>query len=143
MLSILIKSQFITFVDVSWQLKAFNSGTDMATNPWMDSRTPPKSNIKKLNSTPLTWGPPPINFKLILLYNVCNSHQPPQDWLSVSFNQLLTKRQNNFEAVKAMNFKVGFNMISNCLSTLNKQIPLQWLNLSLNSYKVKWKTLFF
>jgi hypothetical protein len=84
-----------------------------------------------------------LNYKhAILLYNVYNSHQPPQDWLSLNFNQILTRRQNNLEVIKTMNFKVGFNMISNRLSTLNKQIPLQWLNLSLNSYKVKCKTLF-
>ena len=59
-----------------------------------------------------------LNYKhAILLYNVYNSHQPPQDWLSLNFNQILTRRQNNFEVVKAMNFKVGFNMISNRLST--------------------------
>jgi hypothetical protein len=70
-------------------------------------------------------------------------YQPPQDWLFLNFNQILTRQQNNFEVVKTMNFKVSFNMISSRLSTLNKQIPLQWLNLSLNSYKVKCKTLFF
>jgi hypothetical protein len=67
-----------------------------------------------------------LNYKYaILAFNVFNSHQPPQDWLSINFNQILTRRQNNFEFVKTMNFKVGFEMISNCLSTLNKQIPLQ------------------
>ena len=78
----------------------------------------------------------------ILLFNVYNSHQPSQDWLSLNFHQILTRRQTNFEIVKSMNFKVGYNMISNRLSTLNKQIPLQWLNLSLSSYKLKCKTLF-
>jgi len=117
-------------------------------NKSMDGfQNPPKKQHKKIKLHALNLRATPNQFlnytHAILLYNVYNSHQPPQDWLSLSFNQLLTTMQNNFEVVKAMNFKVGFNMISNCLSTLNKQIPLQWLNLSLNSYKVKWKTLFF
>ncbi len=46
-----------------------------------------------------------LNYKYaILLYNVYNSHQPLQDWLSLNFNQILTRRQNNFEVVKTMNF---------------------------------------
>jgi len=63
-----------------------------------------------------------------------NGTEIPTSILADTFAEIFDKKYDNI---------LYFNMISNRLITLNKQIPLQWLNLSLNSYKVKCKTLFF
>jgi hypothetical protein len=73
----------------------------------------------------------------ILLYKIYNRGEPPKD-----FNQVLPGRQTYFAAIKDQNFKIGSNILSNRLTTLNHRIPLQWLNLSIDTFKVKCKTLF-
>ena len=40
------------------------------------------------------------------------------------------------------NRKVGINCLANRLTVINNKIPLNWLNLSLDTYKVKCKKLF-
>ena len=44
-------------------------------------------------------------------------------------------------SLKNNNFKVGINGLSNRFYLLNNKIPLEWLNLSLNTFKVKCKKL--
>jgi hypothetical protein len=78
----------------------------------------------------------------ILLYKIYNRGEPPKDWLALNFNQVLPRRQTYFAAIKDQNFKIGSNILSNRLTTLNHKIPLQWLNLSIDTFKVKCKTLF-
>ena len=78
----------------------------------------------------------------VLLFKVYNDKNPPKDWLTLNFQQVLTRRQEMFEIIRNQNYKIGNNMISNRLSILNKLIPLHWLNLSLSSYKVKCKSIF-
>jgi hypothetical protein len=78
----------------------------------------------------------------ILLHKIYNRGEPPKDWLALNFNQVLPGRQTHFAAIKDLNFKIGNNILSNRLTTLNNKIPLQWLNLSIDTFKVKCKTLF-
>ena len=78
----------------------------------------------------------------ILLYKIYNRGEPPKDWLALNFNQVLPRRQTHFAAIKDQNFKIGNNILSNRLIILNNKIPLQWLNLSIETFKVKCKTLF-
>ena len=78
----------------------------------------------------------------IILFNLYNSQQPPRDWVSLNFNQVLTSRQTHFEITREQNYKIGANKISNRIAILNKQIPLAWLNLSKESFKTKAKLLF-
>ena len=78
----------------------------------------------------------------LLLYNLYNFQQPPKDWLSLNLNQVLTSRQTHFEIIRDQNYKIGSNKISNRIATLNKQIPLAWLNLSRESFKTKIKQLY-
>jgi hypothetical protein len=78
----------------------------------------------------------------ILLCKIYNRGDPPKDWLALNFNQVLPGRQTYFAAIKDQNFKIGSNILSNRLTTLNHKIPLQWLKLSIDAFKVKCKTLF-
>ena len=61
---------------------------------------------------------------------------------SVYINQILTSRQEHFFAIKTNKFKVGVNCLANRFYLLNGTIPLQWLNNSIDTFKVKmWKTI--
>jgi hypothetical protein len=71
----------------------------------------------------------------ILLYKIYNKGEPPKDWLALNFNQVLPGRQTHFAAIKDQNFKIGNNILSNRLTTINNKIPLQWLNLSIDTSK--------
>ena len=53
--------------------------------------------------------------------------------------QTLNSRQSNFNIIKSINYKVGNNILANRLSILNNKIALSDLNLSLDSFKCKYK----
>ena len=61
------------------------------------------------------------------------------EWVSLNFNQILTSRQTTFKSNKANSKRVGLNALANRLFILNGRIPLSWLNLSLDSFKLKCK----
>ena len=50
-----------------------------------------------------------------------------------------SNRQNKFSVSKTNNLKVGENILINRLSLINNRIPLEWLNLGYNCYKIKCK----
>ncbi len=62
------------------------------------------------------------------MHKIYNKGEPPKDWLALNFNQVLPEHQTNFAAIKVQNFKIGNNILSNRLTTINNKIPLQWLN---------------
>ena len=72
----------------------------------------------------------------LLLYRVLNHREPSNDWLMLNFNQTLTSRQSTFRTICSNNFKVGNNLLCNCLNILNNKVNLNWLNMLFNSYKV-------
>ena len=78
----------------------------------------------------------------ICLFKLCNVEFNKLEFVGLDFNQILTGRQSNFISSKSNNFKVGINALSNRFYLLNNKIPLQWLNLSLNAFKVYCKKLF-
>ena len=47
-----------------------------------------------------------------------------------------------FSTRRINKLKVGMNILSNRLTIINNKINLDWLNLSVDSYKVKCKRLF-
>ena len=75
----------------------------------------------------------------ILLHNLYSINLPQADWLDLNFNQILTSRQTSFKVIKSNNFLVGNNLITNRLATLNGKVDLKDLNLSLDSFKIKYK----
>ena len=78
----------------------------------------------------------------LLLYKIYNTQIPPMDWIELNFNQTLTSRETTFNAIKSNNTKIGNNILSARLTVINKKIKLDDLNLSLDSYKVKYKQVF-
>ena len=62
--------------------------------------------------------------------------EPVNDWIAQNFTQSLTSRQTKLRAMRSNKFKVGENLHSNCLCILNGEIESEWLNMSLDSYKV-------
>ena len=60
----------------------------------------------------------------------------------LNFNQLLTGRQTLFKTLKSNCYKVGLNSLSNRLYFLNDKIPLEWLNNSFSTFKIKCKKMF-
>ena len=83
-----------------------------------------------------------IRYKLSLcLYKLYNVLFNSKEFLRLNENQILTSQQTFFITGRSNNLKIGLNCLSNRLSLLNKTIPLNWLNESLCTYKVKCKKL--
>ena len=78
----------------------------------------------------------------LLLFNIFNNMKPTNDWIDLNFNQINSSRQSNFQIIQKSNFKIGNNILGIRLQILNNKIPLEWLNLSLNSFKLKCKAKF-
>ena len=72
----------------------------------------------------------------LLLYRTLNDEIPEADWLFLNFSQVITRRQNIFMIRKTNNFNVGLNVSNNKFHVLNGCIPLEWLNIPINSFKV-------
>ena len=84
-----------------------------------------------------------LNYKLsLMLFKVINENIPLDEWTHLNFSQTLTSRQTNFICNKNNVLKVGLNALTNRFHAINNKIPLEWLNLNINSFKVKCKNLF-
>ena len=75
----------------------------------------------------------------ILLHKLYNEQQPVTDWIELNTNQILTSRQTLFKITKSNAFKIGNNKLTTRLCILNNKVILQDLNMSLDSFKVKYK----
>ena len=78
----------------------------------------------------------------IQLHKVYNQTDPSLDWINLHFDQILTSRQTEFLISKTNKTKVGLNILSNRFAILNGLIPLRWLNLNIDTYKIHCKKLF-
>ena len=61
------------------------------------------------------------------------------EFTQLNFNQILTGRQVLFKTLKSNVYKVGINSLSNRLYYINDQIPLNLLNASISTFKIKCK----
>ena len=77
----------------------------------------------------------------IQLFKLYNTPLPTREWSYLNQNQFFTSRQTTFMSHKTNTYKVGLNALANRLTSLNGKIPLEWLNLSYQSYKIKCKNL--
>ena len=84
-----------------------------------------------------------MHYKLaIALYKLYNENSKDTiEFIALNVNQILTSRQTMFTIATVNKLKVGINALSNRLNVLNGKIPLNWLALSLDSYKVNCKKL--
>ena len=78
----------------------------------------------------------------ILLYKLYNTINSTSDWVKLNFQQTLTSRQVNFKISQTNCYRIGLNLICNRLTVLNNKIPLKWLSLSIESFKLKCKEKF-
>ena len=78
----------------------------------------------------------------IQLFKIYNNDNQSDDWIDLNFQQNFNARNDNIQIYDVSRLKVGKNLIINRLSILNGLIKLDWLNLGLNSFKIKMKQLF-
>ena len=78
----------------------------------------------------------------LLLFKIFNDHHRGKDWVNLNFNQNFSRRSEKFACTNRKNYKVGGNVASNRLTVINNLIPNAWLNLSLDTFKVKTKEFF-
>ena len=75
----------------------------------------------------------------ILLHKLYNNHSPNLEWVDLHYKQTLNPRHSYFNILKNINFKIGNNILTSRLTVLNRKIQLKDLNLSIQSFKVKYK----
>ena len=73
------------------------------------------------------------------LYKLYNRSDDRQDWIDLNFQQNFNNFINVFENSR---LKVGTNLLVNRMTCINGLINHDWMNPSLNSYKVKCKAIF-
>jgi hypothetical protein len=75
----------------------------------------------------------------IVLHKLYNQRQPLAEWVYLNFQHQFSIRGELFQVTKTNNSKVDESIMTNRLSLLNNLIPLTWLNLGLESFKIKLK----
>ena len=78
----------------------------------------------------------------IQLFKIYNSSITDENWMDMNIQQNFNARNKMFHINDCSKLLVGRNIISNRLTVLNNQGDLDWLNLSLNSFKLRVKDLF-
>ena len=88
----------------------------------------------------------PMNFAkyrlAIQLFKIYNGNDYNDDWLDMNRQQNFNARCDMFQISNCSNIKIGRNIMCNRLTVLNRQIKLDWLNLSLTAFKLKSKLKF-
>ena len=83
-----------------------------------------------------------MKYKLALcLFKMYNRDFNPVEFVTMNFNQIFTSRQSTFKILKNNRRKVGINSLANRFHLINDIIPFTWLNLSMESFKLKCKKL--
>ena len=84
-----------------------------------------------------------MNYKhSLLLYKLYNETHQSDDWLDLNWNQSFNNRCTKVRLFDTSNIRIGKNILSNRLTIINNQIEYDWLNKSLNSFKLICKLLF-
>ena len=78
----------------------------------------------------------------IQLYKSYNGFLLNDDWIDLNFQQNFNGRSNVFQISDNSNLRIGKNILMNRMDVLNNVIQLDWLNLSLISFKLKLKSIF-
>jgi hypothetical protein len=65
-----------------------------------------------------------------------------KDWLAMNFQHNFNNRNTTINLVDTLQFKIGKNLIPNKLLIVNRQIVIEFLNLSYLAIKIKSKNLF-
>ena len=78
----------------------------------------------------------------IPLYKTYNRYITDDDWLDMNFQQNFNARPSSVKINDFSNLKIGKNIMTNRLGVLNNVIDYDWLNLGLNTFKLRCKALF-
>ena len=78
----------------------------------------------------------------ITLYKLFKSQCPENDFISLNFQLIDNPRSTKLAFTKRLNYEVGKNILLNRMYELNNKIEKSWLNLGIDSYKIKCKFLF-
>ena len=73
----------------------------------------------------------------LLLFKLYNDTLQSEDW-----NQSFNNSSNKIRLFDTSNIRIGKNILSNRLTIMNNEIEFDWLNKSLNSYKLICKSQF-
>ena len=82
-------------------------------------------------------------FKLsLLLYKTLNSTTFSKDWLELTDQIVITRRQVTFDSFMKNNYKIGLNILTNRFNQLKHLIDLDDFNLDVIPFKLKMKRKF-
>ena len=94
---------------------------------------------KEKRAVPLDFG----RYKMaIQLYKIYNGVEMNSDWVDMNHQQNFNARSRMFQINDYSRLKIGRNILCNRLNELNNRVDLDWLNLSLISFKLKMKSIF-
>ena len=106
----------------------------------------PKDNISYIEMHKSTKRATPEMYNVykcaIQLFKLFNETNQTDEWCHLNLNIINTSRQKFFEIKLTNRTRIGLNSTCNKLHQLNGKIPLNWLNLSLNNFKLKCKNKF-
>ena len=78
----------------------------------------------------------------LLLFKIWNTDTYSQEWMTLNFQQNFNSRNSTVMIFDNSNLKVSKNLPTNRLKIINGLINFDWLNLSMNTYKIKCKHMF-
>ena len=78
----------------------------------------------------------------LMLFKLTISHEPSREWVNLNWQQTITSRQKHIKVYSASRFRIGGNIMANRFHILNGKILFDWLNLSLECFKIRSKELF-
>ena len=76
------------------------------------------------------------------MFKLYNDEDNGDDWMDINFNQYFNNRCDKIKFFDVSKTKIGRNLLSNRIATINLNIEYEWLNKSWNTYKLKGKSLF-
>ena len=65
-----------------------------------------------------------------------------KDWIDLHFQQNFNERNDKVQIIDSSRLRIGKNKMVNKLAVLNNKIKYEWLNLSMNAFKLKCKSAF-
>ena len=71
-----------------------------------------------------------------------NSADTNLEWSALNFNLIITSRQTMFITGKNNKKRIGLNALANRLFVVNNLIPLTWLNMTIETFKIHCKRKF-
>ena len=78
----------------------------------------------------------------LMLHKLLRNDLCDDELMNLNFQIADNGRSTRLKFIKRQNYNVGKNILLNRLHILNDKIEKNWINLTMNSYKVKCKELF-